>query len=69
VTILPESNLARAVYRIRPVSPEGEVVEVVEEYRMSQEGALLIGTVRVSAIGDAGPGGSYVLHRRFEREP
>jgi hypothetical protein len=69
VTIQPAGNLARAVYRIPPASPEGDVVEVTEEYRVVEGGGVLAGTVTVGVIGKEGPQGSYVLQRRFEREP
>jgi hypothetical protein len=45
------------------------VLEVVEEYRVAEGGRYLEGSVRVAFVRDGEARGSYVLHRRFEREP
>ena len=69
VVISPGSDEARAVYRVR-TSGEGEPdLEVEEEYRLAEEGRALVGTVRITALEGGKPAGSYLLHRRFEREP
>jgi hypothetical protein len=59
---------ARAVYRTAPSTPDGDVLEIVEEYRVAESGSVLLGTVTVGRVGPRGLSGSYVLHRRFERE-
>jgi hypothetical protein len=69
VSIQPGNNLARAVYRVPPSSPDGDVLEVTEEYRLAEEGAVLLGTVTITALAKEKPAGSYKLQRRFEREP
>lgn len=62
------SGSIRAQYRVRPSTDL--TLEITEEYRLAEEGRALLGTYSVSFIGEgADPRGSYVLHRRFEREP
>lgn len=69
ITIDPGSNRARAVYRPRPSSPNSEALEIIEEYRVAEGGTALLGTVTVKSLGSGGGAGSYLLQRRFEREP
>jgi len=69
VAIRPGDNLARALYRLKPAAPESDEIEILEEYRLAEEGGVLVGTVTVTAHGKTGPAGSYVLQRRFVREP
>ena len=64
----PGNDSARAVYRIKG-SSVGEFVEVTEEYRVAEAGRALVGTVTVTAWSGGSSGGSYTLHRRFERIP
>jgi len=69
IVISPGSDSARAVYRVR-TSGEGEPdLEVEEEYRLAEGGRALVGTVRITSLEGGKPAGSYLLHRRFEREP
>ena len=68
IVIAPGSDRVTAVCRTKSGSPDEEVYEVAEEYRLSEAGAVLLGTVTIRAVGPDGSGGSYVLHRRFERE-
>ena len=68
ITIDPVKNRARAVYRPAPSTPGGDVLEIVEDYTLAEDGTALLGTVTVSRVGSGGVSGSYVLHRRFERE-
>lgn len=65
----PGNDRVRAVYRTRPSSPEGDVFEIAEEYRLAEGGTALLGTVTVSSVAPGGVSGSYILERRFEREP
>jgi hypothetical protein len=69
LTIGAGSDVARARYRVRLAESEGEVLEVVEEYRLAEKGRVLVGTVTVAFPADGPSRGSYVLQRRFEREP
>jgi hypothetical protein len=61
-----------ARYRVHP--SDDLVLEIVEDYRMSDDGRSLAGTYTVfffaqEATGASVPRGSYRLVRRFEREP
>jgi hypothetical protein len=69
IAIDPASNLARAVYRPHPSSPDGEVLEIVEEYRVVEGGSILQGSVTIRSLGPGDSTGSYLLVRRFTREP
>jgi hypothetical protein len=69
VVISPGSDAARAVYRVR-TSGNGDLdLEVEEEYRLAEDGRALVGTVRITSLEGGKPSGSYLIHRRFEREP
>jgi hypothetical protein len=68
ITIDPVMHRARAVYRPAPATPDGDLLEIVEEYKVAEEGAALLGTVTVRRLGAARVSGSYILRRRFERE-
>ncbi len=62
-------DAARASYRV-PSRVRGDPdLEVEEEYRLVEEGRALLGTVRITSLEDGKPAGSYLLHRRFEKEP
>ena len=63
------SGTARAEYVVQPDPPDGVVLRIVEEYRVADKGASLIGTTTVFFQRGGEPRGSYVLHRRFERAP
>ena len=61
-----------AKYRVRP--SDDLTLEIVEDYRCAGDGKALVGTYSVfflarSPEGTLSPRGSYVLHRRFERQP
>lgn len=56
-------------YRIEPPSSEGNTVDIVEDYALSAAGDELKGTMTVELSRDGEPRGSFVLHRRFVREP
>ena len=69
VLISAGSDTARAAYRVL-ASAEGEPVLLVEEeYRLAEGGRALIGTVKITSLEGGKPAGSYLLHRRFEKEP
>ncbi len=63
------SGTARAEYVVQPDPPDGVVLRIVEDYRVADKGASLIGTTTVFFLQGGEPRGSYVLHRRFERAP
>ena len=62
------SKLATELHLAGRIEDEG-TSEIVEEYRVSEDGKALTGTVTVSRIRGGEPRGSFVLHRRFERLP
>jgi hypothetical protein len=63
------NDVALTRYRVRLSEKEGETLEVTEEYRLGEKGRALVGTVTVASPADGPSRGSYVLQRRFEREP
>lgn len=65
----PRLDSVRAEYSVEPAPGNDLVLEIVEEYRVVDEGRALEGSVRVSFVRAGEPRGSYVLHRRFERQP
>lgn len=69
ITTGPLLDQVRAAYTVEPAPGNETLLEVVEEYRLSDGGKALEGTVTVSFFRDGKPRGSYVLHRRFERRP
>jgi hypothetical protein len=58
-----------ARYRVRPSAKDDLVLEIREHYRLSGDGASLVGTMEVVFAGGTTNRGSFVLHRRFERSP
>jgi len=69
VVVSPAEDRVRARYRTEPTPGEDVVLEVTEEYRVTDGGAALSGTVTVAILRGGEPGGSYVIQRRFRREP
>jgi hypothetical protein len=69
IVIAPREDRVRARYRTEPAPGEETALEIVEAYRVGDDGKTLTGTVTVSQTRAGETGGSYVLHRRFEREP
>ena len=65
----PQLDRVRVEYSVEPSPGDGLVLEVVEEYRLIDDGKALEGSVRVAFVRDGEPRGSFVLHRRFERAP
>ncbi len=69
VVVSPAEDRVRVRYRT-PSSPGADVVlEITEEYHVTDGGTALSGTVTVALLRGGKPGGSYVLLRRFRREP
>ena len=64
----PTGDRVRARYEVEPSGQEGGVLEIIEEYRLSDDGAALVGTVTVSLSHDGKSTGSYSIRRRFERQ-
>ncbi len=69
VDFSPAEDRVRARYRAESAPGEDVVLEITEEYRVTDGGTALSGTVTVAILRAGKPGGSYVLERRFRREP
>ncbi len=69
VVVSPAEDRVRARYRTESAPGADVVLEITEEYRVTDGGTVLSGTVTVSLLRGGKPGGSYVLQRRFRREP
>ena len=59
----------RARYRVTPSPTDKLVLEVVEQYELSEDGRALVGSMMVTFTSDGAERGSFVLHRRFVRTP
>jgi hypothetical protein len=59
----------RTSYRIRPPTEDGLTLDILEQYSLTDDGESLEGTVTVRMTRRGEPRGSFVLHRRFVREP
>ncbi len=59
----------RARYRVRPSDASDLVLEITEEYALTDGGRALAGRMEVRFTGGEKNRGGYVLHRRFERLP
>jgi hypothetical protein len=59
----------RARYSVTTGADDRVRLDFVESYRVGRDARTLTGTVTVSLVRDGVPGGSYVVRRRFEREP
>ncbi len=68
VVVGPGEDRVSVRYRARHAGDE-TVLEITEEYRVTSGGATLLGTVTVALLRGTEPAGSYVLERRFRREP
>jgi hypothetical protein len=60
---------ARARYRVDPAPGDDLTLEVEEDYRLTEGGRALVGTVRVRFWRDGQERGGYTLERRFEKLP
>ncbi len=69
VVISPAEDRVRARYRTVPADGGDVVLEITEEYRVTDGGTTLSGSVTVALLRGGKPAGSYVLERRFRREP
>jgi len=65
----PQLDRVRVEYSVEPAPGDDLVLEIVEEYGVVDGGRGLEGTVRVAFVRAGEPRGSYLLHRRFERQP
>jgi hypothetical protein len=68
VTFSPGEDHVHAHY-LTPENADHFHLDIVEDYRVSEDGASLTGTMTVTFLQDGEPRGSYVLHRTFERQP
>ena len=57
-----------ARYETHDAANEQTILEITEEYRLTEDGAALVGRVTVRERQDGRDAGAYVLQRRFERE-
>ncbi len=69
VVVSPAGDRVRVRYRSESAPGADVVLEITEEYRVTDGGTALSGTVTVALLRGGKPGGSYVLQRRFRREP
>jgi len=69
VTISAVGDTARAIYRVHASEEGYPILQVEEEYRLAEGGRALIGTVKITSLKGGEPAGSYLLHRRFEKDP
>jgi hypothetical protein len=67
--VAAEEDRVRVRYVIEPRPGDDLALDIVEEYRVVEEGRALVGRVTVAFVDDGEPRGSYELHRRFERLP
>ena len=70
----PVAGSVRAGYRVRSFAQDGESLEVVEEYQLTDGGRALSGTVTLTPVSNTpsiktSSPPHIVWHRRFEREP
>ena len=65
----PKLERIRIRYRVSPASSDGREILVAEEYHAVRGGRELEGSVKITALEGGKDRGSYVIHRRFEREP
>lgn len=63
------SGRLRARYTVVLPGGDGRTLGVAEEYALSQDRHALTGTVRLTLFEDGAERGTWVIPRRFEREP
>jgi hypothetical protein len=68
-TVDLEHGVLRATYRVDPGVEGGQIIDVVEEYRLDEEADSLVGTITFRMTRGGEPRGGYVLRRRYERTP
>ena len=68
MTLAPSGDRLSSRYWVLPAREGGAKLDVVEDYRVTEGGDILTGTVTVTLHSDGKTRGSYVLQRRFERE-
>lgn len=67
--VSPDEHGIRATYTVTPSATDDLLLRVVEEYSVREDGETLAGQVEVTFNRDGEAKGSYVLRRRFERQP
>jgi len=55
-------------YEVADPEDPARLLEITEDYRVTEDGSTLVGQVTVRLRQDGRSAGQYVLHRRFERE-
>jgi len=68
-TVDDKTGKLRTHYLIHPPDEDGLTVDILEVYTLARDAESLNGTVTVKLSRGDRPRGSYVLHRRFVREP
>ena len=69
IDIPPDEDRVRARYSATTDSDDRVRLDFVEEYDVGDDRKSLTGTVTISLVRDGRPAGSYVVRRRFVREP
>lgn len=62
------SGTAYAHYRVKPSSNDDLILDILEQYQITEQGKALKGEMKVSLKQGETNRGSFVLHRRFERK-
>jgi hypothetical protein len=65
----PSEDHVVARYRTPFVREDKVRLDIVEDYRVSEDGESMVGTVKVTFLHAGETRGGFVLHRRFERQP
>ena len=64
-SIDPKAGSLKARYQVRTTGEA--MLRITERYKLSRDGAALLGTVIVETLSEGRPVGQYLLRRRFER--
>lgn len=65
----PAEDHVLARYRTPFVREDKARLDIVEDYRVSEDGKSLVGTVKVTFLHAGEKRGGFVLHRKFEKQP
>jgi len=69
IDIAPGEDRVRTRYSATMDSDDRVRIDFVEDYSVGDDRKTLTGTVTISLVRDGRPAGSYVVRRRFVREP
>ena len=67
--IRPGEDGIRVRYEVAAFRDDDMRLDVVEEYSLSDDGRSMTGTVTVTFLRGSESRGSFVLHRKFEKQP